>query len=364
MTLTPEERVTNDLIAPEEVLESERGSLVTGMVIARAWRDAEYRDRLLSRPSEVLVAAGLHIPDGVGVRVFEDTPQIRHVALTSLTSEPAELLPLLREQLPLPEGSELRLIQNTGQAVCLVVPLAPAEPELFTDVEKLRRLAPRASVFASGDVVQSMAEAFGASEAALVGAAEVSAQSSASVFSSASAESSASTESSASASAASAAWLANTEAVVNDVAAVNFADVALAGFEAEAASTTTTVFAETQVGAITFAAALTHTVTFGAEAEAVATTTTAAAEAEAAAVEAAAAATTVAVATEEAEAVATTTTLVAEAEVAAVEAEAAATTTTAAAEAEVAAVEVEAAATTTTVAAEAEAVAVVAIVLT
>ena len=30
MTLTPEERVRHDVIAPEEVLESERGSLITG----------------------------------------------------------------------------------------------------------------------------------------------------------------------------------------------------------------------------------------------------------------------------------------------------------------------------------------------
>jgi uncharacterized membrane protein YqiK len=185
--------------------------------------------------------------------------------------------------LPLPEGNEIRLIQDTEQAVCLVVPLAPAEPETITDVDLLRRLAPRAAIWATTESLVNTTQF--------------------------------------------------TEAVL---------DILGGGVEAELASTTTTVLAETQAISLTWAVL--------GEAEAAATTTTVAAEAEATAIEA--------------EAVATTTTLAAEAEVAAIEAEAAATTTTAAAEAEVTAVEAEAAVTSTTALAEAEAVAVAAIVLT
>jgi Nitrile hydratase, alpha chain len=279
MTLTPEERVTSDVIAPEELLEGGRGSLITGLVIVRAWRDPDYLARLLGDPGEVLAAAGLQIPPGVRIRVFQDTPAVRHVALTSLTSEPQEMLPLLRELLPLPEGSEVRLIQNTEQALCLVVPLAPGEPETLTDVEVLRRLAPRASVFASGDVVQSVAEAFTASEAALLGAAEASAEGAAeaSVFTSgdvvqsaaeaftvseaallgaaevnaaSSAQSAASAEAAAAA-AASTSVSTNTTQVTNTFAvaeaqvdAVAQAVVAVAAVEAEAVATTTTVAAE------------------------------------------------------------------------------------------------------------------------
>ena len=141
MSLRPEEGAgTLDervLIAPDEVLESERSSVITGMVVARAWRDPGYRNRLLSSPREVLVAEGLEIPDGMAIRVFADTPAIRHVHLTSLTTEPEELIGVLREILPLPEGSEVRLIQNTEQALCLVIPLAPPEPQTLTDVDVL-----------------------------------------------------------------------------------------------------------------------------------------------------------------------------------------------------------------------------------
>jgi hypothetical protein len=182
MSLRPEEGAgTLDervLIAPDEVLESERSSVITGMVVARAWRDPGYRNRLLSSPREVLIADGLQIPDGMAIRVFADTPVIRHIHLTSLTTEPEELVPVFREMLPLPEGSEVRLIQNTEQALCLVIPLAPPEPQILTDVDVLRRLAPRASAFAAGDVIATVVsdvfmEAAGEAAAAAAAAAAV-----------------------------------------------------------------------------------------------------------------------------------------------------------------------------------------------
>ena len=182
MSLRPEEGAgTLDervLIAPDEVLESERSSVITGMVVARAWRDPGYRNRLLSSPREVLIEEGLEIPDGMAIRVFADTPAVRHIHLTSLTTEAEELVPVLREMLPLPEGSEVRLIQNTEQALCLVIPLAPPEPQTLTDVDVLRRLAPRASAFASGDVIATVVsdafmEAAGEAAAAAAAAAAV-----------------------------------------------------------------------------------------------------------------------------------------------------------------------------------------------
>jgi hypothetical protein len=182
MSLRPEEGAgTLDervLIAPDEVLEGERSSVITGMVIARAWRDPGYRSRLLSSPRDVLIDEGLEIPDGMAIRAFADTPRIRHIHLTSLTTEAEELVPVFREMLPLPEGSEIRLIQNTEQALCLVVPLAPPEPQTLTDVDVLRRLAPRASAFAAGDVIATVVsdafmEAAGEAAAAAAAAAAV-----------------------------------------------------------------------------------------------------------------------------------------------------------------------------------------------
>jgi hypothetical protein len=183
MSLRPEEGAGTPvdervLIAPDEVLECDRSSVITGMVIARAWRDPGYRSRLLSSPREVLIDEGLEIPDGMAIRAFADTPAVRHIHLTSLTTEAEELVPVFREMLPLPEGSEIRLIQNTEQALCLVVPLAPPEPKSLTDTDVLRRLAPRASAFAAGDVIATVVsdafmEAAGEAAAAAAAAAAV-----------------------------------------------------------------------------------------------------------------------------------------------------------------------------------------------
>ena len=302
MSLRPEEGAgTLDervLIAPDEVLESERSSVITGMVVARAWRDPGYRNRLLSSPREVLVAEGLEIPDGMAIRVFADTPAIRHVHLTSLTTEPEELIGVLREILPLPEGSEVRLIQNTEQALCLVIPLAPPEPQTLTDVDVLRRLAPRASAFAAGDVIATVVsdafmEAAGEAAAAAAAAAAVNTTqtetASATAFSQESAEVMTTTQTegwtmsvvstpgvesateSMSMSEASADTSVSTETnVVTLTNTYTTTDVSTTSFEATSTVTTQTTAAETTLTA--------------AELEAVATTTSAVAEGEAAVV--------------------------------------------------------------------------------
>jgi hypothetical protein len=297
MANTPQEgAVTGKVVlVPEELLESDQASLVTGMTIARAWRDPVFRARLLAGPREVLTEMGLQLPDGVAVRVFEDTPAVQHVVLTALTSEPDELGPLFRELLPLKEGSEVRIIQHTVQAVCLVVPLAPAEPETVIDPERLPRLAPRASVWAQNDsvVVTTSTVFIGEEAVAEVGAAVYGME----------AELAMATTN----------FVGTTQVGMYTIA-VTYTQTFFAGEEAEATVTTTTTVAEEAAATVTT------------EAEAVETSTTVVAEAEVAAVEA--------------EAAATTTTAAAEAEVATVEAEAVATSTTAAAEAEAVAVAV------------------------
>jgi hypothetical protein len=159
--------------------------------------------------------------------------------MTSWTSESEELLPLLREMLPLPQGREIRLIQNTEQAVCLVVPLAPPEPETLTDVELLRRLAPRAAIWATSEsLVNSVQFTEGIID--ILGAA-VEAE-----------------------------LVSTTTTALAETQAISLTNIVLG--EAEATGTTTTAAAEAEVTAVE------------AEAEAVATSSTALAEAEAVAV--------------------------------------------------------------------------------
>ncbi len=51
------------------------------LIVARAWADEEFRDRLISNPQAVLRENGLEIAPDVEVRVVEDSESVRHFIL-------------------------------------------------------------------------------------------------------------------------------------------------------------------------------------------------------------------------------------------------------------------------------------------
>jgi len=59
-----------------------------GMLVARVWDDPDLKQRLLADPAAVLAEHGIEIPEGVDMRVVEDTEQVRYLVLpTSPTEE-------------------------------------------------------------------------------------------------------------------------------------------------------------------------------------------------------------------------------------------------------------------------------------
>jgi hypothetical protein len=52
-----------------------------GQVVARAWTDEAFKERLLSNPGAVLREHGLEVPPGIRVKVLEDTAQLVHLSL-------------------------------------------------------------------------------------------------------------------------------------------------------------------------------------------------------------------------------------------------------------------------------------------
>ena len=68
----------------------ERGtgdSAAIGKIIARAWSDEGYKARLVSDPRSVFEEAGLDLPEGLDIRVVEDTPDVRHFVLPLAPAE-------------------------------------------------------------------------------------------------------------------------------------------------------------------------------------------------------------------------------------------------------------------------------------
>lgn len=50
-------------------------------LVAKAWTDEEFRDRLKNDPRAVLEEFGIEAPEGVEIQVVEDTPEVRHIVL-------------------------------------------------------------------------------------------------------------------------------------------------------------------------------------------------------------------------------------------------------------------------------------------
>ena len=59
-----------------------------GRVVAKAWSDAAFKQRLLADPSAVLKAEGVAVPEGVELRLVENTDKVVHL---TLPAKPAEL---------------------------------------------------------------------------------------------------------------------------------------------------------------------------------------------------------------------------------------------------------------------------------
>ena len=55
-------------------------------VVARAWTDEHFKQRLLAEPASVLSEAGLKVPDGAQVQALENTDHLIHLVLPARPS--------------------------------------------------------------------------------------------------------------------------------------------------------------------------------------------------------------------------------------------------------------------------------------
>ena len=103
-------------------LNGDRDRTIYAMMVARIWKDPDYRQKFLADPKTVLTKEGINIGNGAKLQVVEDTPTVKYVILSG-DADPQQQLATL---LPLPEGRELRLVQSTEQTRYVVIPAAPA----------------------------------------------------------------------------------------------------------------------------------------------------------------------------------------------------------------------------------------------
>jgi hypothetical protein len=115
--------VATDLVL--DGLEGERDKTLLAMVVARAWRDGDYRSRLIAEPKAILAAEGLELPADVEIEVLENKPGVTYINLARNTTEATSATSILERLVPVPRDHEIRLVQSTEEKRYFVIPVVP-----------------------------------------------------------------------------------------------------------------------------------------------------------------------------------------------------------------------------------------------
>lgn len=54
-----------------------------GEIVAKAWADEKFKERLIQSPAEVLAEHGIVLPEGVQIKILQDTDTEKHLVLPS-----------------------------------------------------------------------------------------------------------------------------------------------------------------------------------------------------------------------------------------------------------------------------------------
>ena len=138
--------------------ESEIGPMNGAKVVARAWTDPSYKQRLLADATAAIAEFGFGGAEGEHMVVVENTPAVHNVIVCTLCScypwptlglppawykdppyrarmvrEPRALLAEMGCQLP--DGTEIRVWDSSAEVRYLVLPQRPAGTEGLTEAE-------------------------------------------------------------------------------------------------------------------------------------------------------------------------------------------------------------------------------------
>jgi nitrile hydratase len=149
---------TDVLDAVVHTYESDIGPMNGARVVARAWRDAAYKARLLQNGTEAVAELGFQGREGIDIVVLENTPEVHNVVVCTLCScypWPVLGLPpswyksyayrsrVVREPravlsefgLELPESIEIRVWDSNSDVRYMVLPERPAGTEDLSEAE-------------------------------------------------------------------------------------------------------------------------------------------------------------------------------------------------------------------------------------
>ena len=103
-----------------------------GEVVAKCWEDEAYKKRFLEDPEGVLTEAGFVVDEGVTYKVIEQPKLVKYLVLPHTdTKEAVQIVTkaflnkVEKNDIIIPAGAEVRIIQNTDDVRYIILPASP-----------------------------------------------------------------------------------------------------------------------------------------------------------------------------------------------------------------------------------------------
>jgi nitrile hydratase len=161
-----------------QAFETKIGPRIGAEIVARAWRDAPFRQRLLENATDAINSLGFRSPVGSDLIAVENTPEIHNMVVCTLCScYPWEVLGLpptwyksapyrsraVRDPkgvladfgITLPPQTAIRVWDSTAETRYIVLPMRPADTDGMTE-EELATLVTRNSMIGTGVALRTV----------------------------------------------------------------------------------------------------------------------------------------------------------------------------------------------------------------
>ena len=103
-----------------------------GEVVAKCWEDEAYKKRFIEDPESVLSEAGFVVEEGVTYKVVEQPKNVKYLVLPHADAKDAVqnltkafLNQVEQRDVIIPDGAEVRIIQNTDDMRYMILPASP-----------------------------------------------------------------------------------------------------------------------------------------------------------------------------------------------------------------------------------------------
>ncbi len=138
--------------------DKKKNAVKYGEVVSKCWEDEAYKKRFVEDPETVLSEAGFEVEEGVTYKVIEQPKLVKYLVIPHEDAKDAvqtiakSLLNVAeKKDTIIPEGAEVRIIQNTEDMRYMVL---PASPKSLTSAE-LKMVAGGDSAVTATNVVQT-----------------------------------------------------------------------------------------------------------------------------------------------------------------------------------------------------------------